>query len=305
MPLTPDPIKSILLESFAHGGAMVNEQGASSSRAGRGEGNWAYADPGTFLYDGFSWRTSPGMILVADGLVAVDIARLLMENGLPELPAARSGAQLLAFDPAAVSQIPAAEAARACAYAKSGGHWLFLQDVHKLLDSPGGCAMIEETLQEMAAGTLPCVLASIPETSLKLVTSSVCRLIGLAPTMFFDGAGDPKGFNRIRYLGMRAADRRDTGWAISVRYNLTSPVSGSYQTAAPDAEYALPMVERIALMGGKEKPVGAYISFRPDSFQISQEDAVFAAAEKIARRAVGRPLGRDERVEARRGLFYY
>lgn len=258
----------------------------------------------TFLADGFRTRASQGAILVADEPVAQSMARLLHEEGLADLRAAAAGAGLLVFKPEVIGRMSADDAAQVCAQARAGGHWLFLQNVEKMLESEGGRRLLETICDAMAEGMLPSVVASTPANNYQFIMNALCRLVGLVPVIRLNSTGKPEGVDRINYLMLRTNDRSDTGWIVSVRYSLMSPLGDAYDSTGPEAEGYLPTMDKIHIIGGKSEPSGAFVSFKPESFQVGQQSAVFTAAEKLARRAVGRPLVPGERVEARRGLFY-
>jgi hypothetical protein len=265
----------------------------------------SYGDHGLFLIDGLRAHTSPGLMLVADEIaVATAKAVEIPDYGLDGFPPAETGIQLLEFDAEKVINLSAAEITRACEFARAKGHWFYLTAIEQLRNSPGGRAVLEEICKAMADGTLPCVLASTTTSTLESVQSDICRLFGLVPVMHLGGGGKPESFGQIEVLMRPTMDRQDTGWIVAVRYSLMGPVDKAYASTAIDVGSAMRMAYQIHYIGGESEPWGVCVNFKPDAFQVSQRKAVFAAAERIALRAVGRPLKPAEKVEARRGLFF-
>jgi hypothetical protein len=271
----------------------------------------SYALPEIFLMDGIRKHVSPGALLVADKSIASDVANRMIEVGLAELQPATPGAGLMTIKSKDVSRISADGARGICTYAQEKGHWLFLKNIDRLLESPGGRALIEIACEEMAEGTLPCMLVSTPPSKYEFVSGAICRIIGLAPAVRWGSTGEFEGFDDIVYFVKRTMDKdpANTGWLISVRYSLLSPVGTTYDSVAPESDYALPMLDNISFLSrDKNKPAtepdGAIVSLTSDSFQASQQVPAFTAAEKLARRAIGRQLALGERVEARRGIYY-
>jgi hypothetical protein len=265
----------------------------------------SYASPGIFLGDGFQPRVSQGLILVGAQAYARQVALDLHERGIGSFQPAVKGAGLNKVDLAAVAGFSPANAVELCDHARNHGHWLYLENAEQLTDSSGGRNLLDAICGEMAEARLPCVIASTSTNTYKQLENAACRLIGLVPVAHLDANGRLESVNQIVFLMAEAKDRGDTGWTVAVRYQLTSPmVDDPDSTPDPQADSALRMVDQIAVVGERGLPEGVMISFKADAFQVGQRSAVFNAAEVVARRVVGRKLGGDERVDARRGVCY-
>jgi hypothetical protein len=259
-----------------------------------------------FVLDGLQKSPSPVFLLVADETVAVQVA-LALHRGSIERPDLSPGtAGMIEFTAEEVGRLSEAQSVATVRELASAGHWVYLPQVDRQFDVPGGRRFLHAVLDAAAGGELTPVVATVPPERLGRLQRRAVRLMGLAETIDPQRAGEGLERSHVTSVVRHATDRHDVGWTVVVRFDLSAPITPDAPFAA-DAEMsgAMGLVESLHLVDlPGQPPAGVLVSLIPDAFSMTQEAAALRTAAAAARQLIGRHLGTYESVTPTRAIFY-
>lgn len=267
-------------------------------------GAWQDRQHSLFLIDGLTSAPSPVLLIVDDESVATAVALAIFDGtaGWKERPARKD--RLLRVDGSTIVTLAPAGRAVILAELAASDHWIYLAEVDRLLDTPGGRDFLDQLAVSLGEGGPAAVLASATPDRLPALRAGALRLLGFATILQHRGESSVGGRSFVRTVVAESSDRTDIGWVVAVRYELSAPMDPD-RGGGPSQDGRLHLVERLAVVDRPgHPPAGVLVTLAADAFSVSQEDAVYATATAAAGWLVGRPLGAEERVVATRAICY-
>src|SRR5690242_17780947 len=136
------------------------------------------SDYAQFLLEALISRSSRSLVLVSDEATAASVALRVHAGALDDWPPGRAG--LLKFDTAAIADIDADQVQSICRNLIDNGHWAFLANVDRMLDSFGGRLLFDAILNAIANDELSAVIASVEPQNYERLQSEGLRLLSFA-----------------------------------------------------------------------------------------------------------------------------
>jgi hypothetical protein len=266
-------------------------------------------DESGFLMDGMSWEATEGLIWVGDDLEVLEQHLIALAHRLvgDDPPEGWPVGPLLRIDVEALAPDVRDMGAAVLGDAVQRGATLALPRLDLMLDADGGEAFLEALRERMSAGELKQCILLLDRAALGRLRQADPRLVA-----FFGIRDVETGASSSPTAITVTTDSADLGWTIAVRCELTAPAPAldgltyGLPTAAPGAGEALEAagVDRVHGVRHPDGRTTVIINIAPASVPCDAVEEAERRAIAATRRLVGRPLGPDEALTARRMICH-